>query len=149
MYGSQVIEYIIQLPHQRYLARLKNKNLSVINRVHTNFLFTLSLDEIRSRIIEDIKSSFSVSSLRADNTLISKVLKHGSTKGEFYYILTTEIGCRLVEMNTRMSYESVYPVSKALLKRILKLNKEMTTFPKLLSIYEETALETIDHRIYI
>jgi len=52
-------------------------------------------------------------------------------------------------MNTRMSYESVYPVSKALLKRILKLNKEMTTFPKLLSIYEETALETIDHRIYI
>lgn len=150
MFGTDnLIEYIIQLPQKRFLAKIKNKDFSVLNRVHTQYLFTLSLEKIRETIINDIKNRFSVTNLRSDNTLISRVLKYRSQKNEFYYILTADIGCRFVESCNRFVYEYNYPVSKALIQKVLTMNKQMITYPKLLSVAEETALETINNQIYI
>lgn len=150
MFGpNNKIEYIIQLPDQRFLARLRHRNISILNKAYGQFLFMKSLEEIKKYIIEDLKSTYSICTIRDHNTQIAKVLKHKTVNNEFCYILTITSGVRLEETLGYNKYEYTYPVSKATLKKLLDINKKMVTFPKALSVAEETAIETIDNRIYI
>lgn len=151
MFGAQsgTIDYIVQMPHQRYLARLRNQNLSIINKVYGPYIFTKSLAEIKELIIDNIKESFNIVTIRTDNTQIAKVLKYKSLKNEHLYILTVTTGCRLSESTNSAVRDFTYVISKETLKKVLAMNQAMKTYPKLLSIYEETALETIDNRIYV
>ena len=149
---NTALQYVVMLPDNRYLARLRIGSMTVYNTAYRLGFFAPPYTEAHDYIVKDINKIFSFTNIKVDNTTLFKIAKNGIGPTSYLYILKVNTSVRLIEKcyaTLGSPQECMYPVSKQLMKDIVARDLVQSSWPKILTLNNKEIISTIDELHYL